>query len=153
MRGARPLFVHTQNALRGELQVRVRLRELEPRLEPRHNAKQLKVAGPGQQVMVTAEVGSFRADESSTATKISIPINEIPQGVGVVNQSQQDIRFGDAAENISGVNRDVLASGDLGGALTIRGLPLGVFPTTTATDLRSMAWCLRIRPMWIASRY
>jgi iron complex outermembrane recepter protein len=94
-------------------------------------AIQLKVAGPGQQVMVTAEVGSFRADESSTATKMSIPINEIPQGVGVVNQpliqSQQDIRFGDAAENVSDVNRDVLASGDLGSALTIRGLPLGVF--------------------------
>ncbi|HTQ97898.1 MAG TPA: DUF2012 domain-containing protein, partial [Candidatus Acidoferrum sp.] len=94
-------------------------------------AIQLKVAGPGQQVIVTAEVGSFRTDESSTATKMSIPINEIPQGVGVVNQSliqsQQDIRFGDAAENISGVNRDVLASGDLGSALTIRGLPLGVF--------------------------
>ena len=92
---------------------------------------QLKVVGPGQQVIVTAELSSFRTDESSTATKMSIPINEIPPGVGVVNQSliqsQQDIRFGDAAENISGVNRDVLAAGDLGSALTIRGLPLGVF--------------------------
>lgn len=94
-------------------------------------AIQLKVAGPGQQVVVTAELSSFRTDESATATKMNIPINEIPQGVGVVNQSliqsQQDIRFGDAAENISGVNRDVLAAGDLGSALTIRGLPLGVF--------------------------
>ncbi|HVN09917.1 MAG TPA: TonB-dependent receptor [Patescibacteria group bacterium] len=91
----------------------------------------LKVAGPGQQVTVTAELGSFRTDESSVATKMNIPINEIPQGVGVVNQAliqnQQDIRFGDAAENISGVNRDILAAGDLGSALTIRGLPLGVF--------------------------
>lgn len=39
----------------------------------------------------------------------------------------QDIRFGDAAKNISGVNRDVLAAGDLGSALTIRGLPLSIF--------------------------
>ena len=91
----------------------------------------LKVAGPGQQVTVTAEVGSFRPDESATATKTNIPLNEIPQGIGVANQalieSQQDIRFADAAENISGVNRDVLAAGDIGNALTIRGLPLGVF--------------------------
>lgn len=54
-----------------------------------------------------------------------------PQGVGVANQaliqSQQDIRFADAAENISGVNRDVLLAGDVGNALTIRGLPLGIF--------------------------
>jgi len=91
----------------------------------------LKVVGPGQQVTVSAELGSFRTDESSVATKMNIPINEIPQGVGVVNQaliqSQQDIEFGDAAENVSGVNRDILAAGDLGSALTIRGLPLGVF--------------------------
>ena len=94
-------------------------------------AIELKVAGPGQQVTVTAEVGSFRPDESSTATKTNIPLNEIPQGIGVVDhaliESQQDIRFADAAENISGVNRDVLAAGDIGSALTIRGLPLGVF--------------------------
>jgi Carboxypeptidase regulatory-like domain/TonB-dependent Receptor Plug Domain len=94
-------------------------------------AIRLKVAGPGQQITVTAEVDSFRPEESSTATKTNIPLNEIPQGIGVANQtliqSQQDIRFGDAAENISGVNRDVLAAGDLGSALTIRGLPLGVF--------------------------
>ena len=92
---------------------------------------EMKVAGPGQQVTVSAEIGSFRPDESSTATKTNIPLNEIPQGVGVANQtliqSQQDIRFADAAENISGVNRDVLAAGDVGSALTIRGLPLGVF--------------------------
>ncbi len=91
----------------------------------------MKVAGPGQQVTVTAEVGSFRPDESSTATKTNIPLNEIPQGIGVTNQaviqSQQDIRFADAAENISGVNRDLLAAGDVGSTLTIRGLPLGVF--------------------------
>jgi iron complex outermembrane recepter protein len=96
-----------------------------------HVSIQMKVAGPGQQVTVTAEVGSFRADESSTATKTNIPLNEIPQGIGVADhsliQSQQDIRFADAAENISGVNRDVLAAGDVGNALTIRGLPLGVF--------------------------
>ena len=92
---------------------------------------EMKVAGPGQQVTVSAELGSFRPDESSTATKTNIPLNETPQGIGVANQaviqSQQDIRFGDAAENISGVNRDVLAAGDIGSALTIRGLPLGVF--------------------------
>lgn len=92
---------------------------------------EMKVAGPGQQVTVTAELGSFRPDESSTATKTNIPLNEIPQGIGVANQSliqsQQDIRFADAAENISGVNRDLLAAGDVGNALTIRGLPLGVF--------------------------
>ncbi|HXJ88159.1 MAG TPA: TonB-dependent receptor [Candidatus Binatia bacterium] len=91
----------------------------------------MKVAGPGQQITVTAEVGSFRPDESSTATKTNIPLNEIPQGIGVTNQaliqSQQNIRFADAAENISGVNRDFLTSGDVGNALTIRGLPLGVF--------------------------
>jgi len=91
----------------------------------------MRVAGPGQQVTVTAEVGSFRPDESSTATKTNIPLNEVPQGIGVANQalirSQQDIRFGDAATNISGVNRDLLAAGDVGSALTIRGLPLGVF--------------------------
>jgi len=91
----------------------------------------MKVAGPGQQVTVTAEVGSFRPDESATATKTNIPLNEVPQGIGVANhaliESQQDIRFADAAENISGVNRDVLAAGVLGNALTIRGLPLGVF--------------------------
>jgi Carboxypeptidase regulatory-like domain len=90
---------------------------------------QMKVAGPGQQVTVTAEANSFTTDESSTATKINIPLNEIPQGVGVTNQaliqSQQDTYFADAAENISGVNRDVLLAGDVGNALTIRGLPLG----------------------------
>jgi len=92
---------------------------------------EMKVAGPGQQVTVTAELGSFRPDESSTATKTNIPLNEVPQGIGVVNQaliqSEQVIRFADAAENVSGVNRDLLAAGDLGNALTIRGLPLGVF--------------------------
>jgi len=92
---------------------------------------QMKVAGPGQQVTVTAEAGSFRTDESSVATKTNIPLNEIPQGVGIANQaliqSQQTIRFADAAQNISGVNRDVLAAGDVGNALTIRGLPLGIF--------------------------
>jgi iron complex outermembrane receptor protein len=92
----------------------------------------MKISGPGQQVTVTAEAGTFRADQSATATKMNIPLNEIPQGVGVANQalieSQQDVRYADADENISGVNRDVLASGDgLGNALTIRGLPLGVF--------------------------
>jgi len=92
---------------------------------------QMKVAGPGQQVTVNAEGGSFRAEESSTATKTNLPLNEIPQGVGVVNQalieSQQTVRFADAAENISGVNRDVYAAGDVGNGLTVRGLPLGVF--------------------------
>jgi len=92
---------------------------------------QMKVAGPGQQVTVSAEVGSFRTDESSVATKTNIPLNEIPQGVGVANQaliqSRQIARFADAAQNISGVNRDVLAAGDVGNALTIRGLPLGIF--------------------------
>ena len=92
---------------------------------------EMAVAGPGQQVTVTAQVNSFQTDESSTATKMNIPLNEIPQGVGVSNQaliqSQQDIYFADAAENISGVNRDVLLAGDVGNALTIRGLPLGIF--------------------------
>jgi iron complex outermembrane recepter protein len=92
---------------------------------------QMVVAGPGQQVNVTAEVDSFQTDESSTATKMNIPLNEIPQGVGVANQaliqSQQDVYFADAANNISGVNRDVLLAGDIGNALTIRGLPLGIF--------------------------
>ena len=94
-------------------------------------AIEMRIAGPGQQITVTAELGSFRPDESSTATKTNIPLNEVPQGIGVANQSliqsQQDIRFADAAENISGVNRDVLTSGDVGSALTIRGLSLGVF--------------------------
>jgi Carboxypeptidase regulatory-like domain len=44
---------------------------------------QKRVVGPGQQVNVTAEVDSFRPEESSTATKASIPLNEIPQGIGV----------------------------------------------------------------------
>jgi len=92
---------------------------------------QLKAAGPGTTVTVTAETGSFRASDASVATKMEIPIREIPQGIGVVNQSliqsQQDVRFADAAENVSGVYRDVLAAGSLGNALTIRGLPLGVF--------------------------
>lgn len=98
---------------------------------PAHVAIEMRVVGPGQQITVTAELGSLRTEESSTATKANIPINEIPQGIGVANQaliqSQQDIRFADAAENISGVNRDVLAAGSVGDALTIRGLPLGVF--------------------------
>ncbi|MBV8903492.1 MAG: TonB-dependent receptor, partial [Acidobacteriia bacterium] len=89
------------------------------------------VAGPGQQVTVSAELDSFKTDESSTATKMNIPLDEIPQGVGVANQvliqSQQDVAFADAAENISGVNRDVLLAGDVGSALTVRGLPLGIF--------------------------
>jgi hypothetical protein len=37
------------------------------------------------------------------------------------------IYFGDAANNISGVNRDVLLAGDVGNALTSRGLSLGIF--------------------------
>jgi len=98
---------------------------------PARVAIEMRVVGPGQQITVTAELGSLRTEESSTATKANIPINEIPQGIGVANQaliqSQQDIRFADAAENISGVNRDVLAAGSVGDALTIRGLPLGVF--------------------------
>jgi len=92
---------------------------------------QLKVAGPGQHVTVTAESGSFRTDESSVGTKTNTPIEEIPQGVGVVNQalieSQQITHFADAAQNVSGVSRDVLAAGSIGNALTIRGLPLGIF--------------------------
>ena len=96
-----------------------------------HLSIEMKLAGPGQQVTVTAEVDSFHTNESSTATKMNIPTDEIPQGVGVANQtliqSQQDIRFADAAENISGVNRDVLLAGDVGNALTVRGLPLGIF--------------------------
>lgn len=91
----------------------------------------MAVAGPGQQLTVTAEADSFKTDESSTATKMNIPLDEIPQGVGVANQaliqSQQDTYFADAAENISGVNRDVLLAGDVGNALTVRGLPLGIF--------------------------
>ena len=98
---------------------------------PAHLSIQMKVASTGQQVTVVEELGSFRPKESSTATKQSLPLNEIPQGVGVVNnsliQSQQAMHFADAAENISGVNRDVLASGSVGDALTVRGLPLGVF--------------------------
>jgi len=92
---------------------------------------ELKVAGPGQQITVTAQAGSFRTEDTSIATKIKIPISEIPQGVGVVDQaliqSQQDIQFASAAENISGVNRDVYSAGSLGNAVTIRGLPLSVF--------------------------
>jgi len=92
---------------------------------------QMTIAGPGQQITVTAEPDSFQTDESSTATKMNIPLNEIPQGVGIANQaliqSQQDTYFADAAENISGVNRDVLLAGDVGNALTVRGLPLGIF--------------------------
>ena len=91
----------------------------------------MQAAGPGTTVTVTAEAVTFRSDEASSATKMVIPIREIPQGIGVVNQSliqsQQDIQFAGAAENISGVYRDVLAAGSLGNALTIRGLPLGVF--------------------------
>ena len=91
----------------------------------------LMVAGPGTTVTVTAESGTYHSDYASSATGMEIPIREIPQGIGVANQaliqSQQDIHFADAAENISGVNRDVLAAGDVGNALTIRGLPLGVF--------------------------
>ena len=92
---------------------------------------EMKVAGSGQQITVEAQLGSFRTEESSIATKTNIPINEIPQGVGVVNQaliqSQQDIEFASAAENISGVNRDLYSAGSLGNAVTIRGLPLSVF--------------------------
>ena len=96
-----------------------------------HVSIQMEIAGPGQQVTVTAEVSSFKTDALATATKMNIPLNEIPQGVGVVNQaliqSQQATHFADAAENISGVNRDVLLAGDVGNAITIRGLPLGIF--------------------------
>ena len=92
---------------------------------------EMKIAGPGEQVTVSAQLGSFRTEDTSIATKTGIPISEIPQGVGVVNQtliqSQQDVQFASAAENISGVNRDVYSSGSLGNALTIRGLPLNVF--------------------------
>ena len=92
---------------------------------------EMKIAGPGEQVTVNAQLDSFRVNESSIATKTSIPINEIPQGVGVVDQaliqSQQDIQFASAAENISGVNRDLYSAGSLGNAVTIRGLPLNVF--------------------------
>jgi len=91
----------------------------------------MQAAGPGTTVTVTSETGTFRSDEASSATKTMISLREIPQGIGVVNQaliqSQQDIQFAEAAENISGVYRDVLAAGSLGNALTIRGLPLGVF--------------------------
>ena len=91
----------------------------------------MRAAGPGTTIMVTAESGTFRSADASSATRMEIPIREIPQGVGVVDQSliqsQQDTHFADAAENISGVYRDVLAAGDVGNALTIRGLPLGVF--------------------------
>ena len=92
---------------------------------------EMRAAGPGTTITVTAESGSFRSADASSATKMEIPIREIPQGIGVVDQSliqsQQDTHFADAAENISGVYRDVLAAGDVGNALTIRGLPLGVF--------------------------
>ena len=118
---------------------------------------ELKVAGPGQQITVTAELGPFRPDESSTATKTNIPLNEIPQGVGVANQaliqSQQVIRFADAAENISGVNRDVLAAGDVGSALTIRGLSLGVFSNYYRDSFAFTEWLLRTRQMSSASKY
>lgn len=50
-------------------------------------AIQMRVVGPGQQVNVTAEVDSFRPEESSTATKANIPLNEIPQGIGVANEA------------------------------------------------------------------
>ena len=92
---------------------------------------EMKAAGPGTTIMVTTESGSFRSADASSATKMEIPIREIPQGIGVVDQaliqSQQETHFADAAENISGVYRDVLAAGDVGNALTVRGLPLGVF--------------------------
>ena len=92
---------------------------------------QMTVAGPGQQLDVTAEVDSFKTDQAATATKTNIPLNEIPHGVGVADQtliqSQQDTYYADAAENISGVNRDTLFGADVGNALTIRGLALGIF--------------------------
>jgi outer membrane receptor protein involved in Fe transport len=92
---------------------------------------EMRPAGPGTTITVTAESGTFRSADASSATKMEIPIREIPQGIGVVDQSliqsQQDTHFADAAENTSGVYRDVLAAGDVGNALTIRGLPLGVF--------------------------
>jgi iron complex outermembrane receptor protein len=91
----------------------------------------LKPEAVHESVTVTAERDSFRGTESMSATKMPLPLQDLPQSVGIVNsvvlQSQQIVRIGDAAHDVSGVERDASPLGDEGNVVTIRGITLDPF--------------------------
>lgn len=67
---------------------------------------------------------NYAADESSSATRIAVPIEDIPRSIGVVTrqvmEDQKVIRMNDALRNVSGVYQSQSAGGR-GGEFTIRG--------------------------------
>lgn len=86
----------------------------------------LKVGSVGEVVEVAAE--TYTADDSMTATKLSVPLRDVPQSVQVVNQNilrdRATTSFSEAVtQNVSGVTRhttDLTGSG-AGDFLRLRG--------------------------------
>jgi iron complex outermembrane receptor protein len=82
-------------------------------------------------ITVAAENDSFAAVEAVSATRMPLPLSELPQSVGVVDRavidSEQAGRIADAARNVSGVERDAAFRGDVQDMFTIRGITLDVF--------------------------
>lgn len=66
----------------------------------------------------------YTADESSSATRIPVPIEDVPRSISVVTrqvmEDQKVIRMNDALRNVSGVFQSQ-SGGGRGGAFTIRG--------------------------------
>jgi iron complex outermembrane receptor protein len=82
-------------------------------------------------ITVTANNDSFAAVEAVSATRLPLPLSELPQSVSVVDRavidSEQALRIADAARNASGVERDTAFRGEPQDMFTIRGITLDVF--------------------------
>ncbi|RYF40535.1 MAG: TonB-dependent siderophore receptor, partial [Comamonadaceae bacterium] len=78
-------------------------------------------------ITITADQDSYRAPESSTATRTETPNLEVSQSVQVVPQAviqdQNNMSLSDAVRNVSGVQADFGFSGSLQPLLILRGFP------------------------------
>ncbi|MBD2468781.1 TonB-dependent siderophore receptor [Nostoc sp. FACHB-145] len=81
------------------------------------------------ELTVTGEQDGYRAQESSTATKIDVPIRDIPASVQVVPkeviQDRQVVRLNELADNVSGVRRQETYGGLASQGYIIRGFETG----------------------------
>lgn len=82
----------------GEALVGSGTRELAFRLEP---------ASVAEALTVTSEGAAYRADSAATATKLELPLIDVPQSLSVVTrriiEDRQLVRLGEAADNVAGV--------------------------------------------------
>lgn len=99
--------------------------------EPRDIADSKPVKVPEIVVKEVRKRGgqSYSVDETSTATRIPVPIHDTPRSVDVVTrqlmEDQKVIRFSEALRNVSGVSQSNFQGGQ-GGQFTIRGFQSGL---------------------------